>query len=117
YPMRQEAYDRYLNTGGVAAPGSVASHAFASNVLITAKNVHVADRLSNLYAHLLENHYIDSIVGFDRDILNIFSREVLRKIKDRDPTWQEMVPAPVVEAIKKRSLFGYAARRRDHLLP
>src|SRR3954469_20749339 len=63
YPMRQEAYDRYLNTGGIPTPGTQASHAFASNVLITAKNVHVADHLSNLYAHLLENHYIDTIVG------------------------------------------------------
>src|SRR3954462_6722508 len=59
YPMRQEAYDRYL-TGGQTppAPGSSVGHAFAANVLITAKNVHVTDNLRNLYAHLLENHYI-----------------------------------------------------------
>src|ERR1019366_7510600 len=43
YPMRQEAYDRLLTSGEPAAPGSVSSHAFASNVLITAKNVHVVD--------------------------------------------------------------------------
>ncbi|HVS50907.1 MAG TPA: TonB-dependent receptor [Opitutaceae bacterium] len=108
YPMRQEAYDRYLNSG-VAGHGSVASHAFASNVLITAKNVHVADHLSNLYAHLLENHYIDCIVGFDREILGIFSRDVLGRIRDGDPTWETMVPASVATAIKKRSLFGYTA--------
>ncbi len=108
YPMRQEAFDVYEKNGGVASPGSMLSHAFASNVLITAKNVHVADHLSNLYAHLLENHYIDCIVGFDRDILGIFSRDVLRRIKDNDPTWEQMVPAPVTLAIKRRRLFGYA---------
>ena len=110
YPMRQEAYDKYLITGQtVPIHGSVANHAFASSVLITAKNVHVTDNLRNLYDHLLENHYIDCIVGFDRDILHIFSRDVLRRIKENDPTWEQMVPGAVVAAIKKRGLFGYTA--------
>lgn len=110
YPMRQEAYDRYLSAGqAVVAPGSSVGHAFAANVLITAKNVHVMDNLRNLYAHLLENHYIDSIVGFDSSILGIFSRDVLRRIKEGDPAWENMVPAPVAAAIKKRGLFGYVA--------
>jgi hypothetical protein len=108
YPMRQEAFDRYINTGDAGGSGSIATHAFASNVLITAKNVHVTDHLSNLYAHLLENHYIDCIVGFDRDILGIFSRDVLRRIREGDPSWEPMVPGPVATAIKKRKLFGYA---------
>lgn len=112
YPMRQEAYDRYLSMGQAPlAPGSSVRHAFAANVLITAKNVHVQSNLTNLYAHLLENHYIDSIVGFDSEILGIFSRDVLRRIKEADPSWEKMVPAPVATAIKKRGLFGYAAPR------
>jgi hypothetical protein len=110
YPMRQEAYDRYLNNGGVAPPGAAASHAFAANVLITAKNVHIADHLNNLYAHLLENHYIECVTGFDREILGIFSRDVLRRIKERDPQWEEMVPEKVAAAIKQRGLFGFDAQ-------
>jgi hypothetical protein len=107
YPMRQEAYDRCLSTGGVAAPGSHVGHAFAANVLITAKNVHVTAHLRNLYDHLLENHYIDCIAGFDPEVLGIFSRDVLGRIRDKDPTWEAMVPPPVAAAIKKRRLFGY----------
>src|SRR5262249_39301736 len=49
YPMRQEAYDKYLTTGQTAPHGSVANHAFASSVLINAKNVHITDNLANLY--------------------------------------------------------------------
>lgn len=112
YPMRGEAYERYLATGQpAAAPGAPAAspHAFASNVLINAKNVQVADHLRNLYDHLLENHYLDSIVGFNPDILNIFSRDVLRRIKEGDAAWETMVPAPVAAAIKKRGLFGFGA--------
>jgi hypothetical protein len=110
YPMRQEAYDRYLATGQTGATsGASSAHAFAANVLISAKNVHVADHLRNLYDHLLENHYIDSIVGFDAEILNIFSRDVLRRIKENDASWEKMVPPPVALAIKKRGLFGYVS--------
>src|SRR5688572_24929407 len=107
YPMRQEAYDQYLASGGVAAPGSHVGHAFAANVLITAKNVHVADHLRNLYDHLLENHYLDCITGFDLNALGIFSRDVLSQIREQNPTWETMVPSSVAAAIKKRRLFGY----------
>jgi hypothetical protein len=106
YPMRQEAYDTYIAQD--ASSHTTTAHAFASNVLINAKNVKIVDNLSNLYSHLLENHYIDSIVGFDSDILSIFSRDVLRRIKEKDPKWETMVPTPVVEAIKRRGLFGYS---------
>ena len=109
YPMRQEAYDRYLAIGGEVAPGSHVGHAFASNVLITAKNVHIVDHLRNLYDHLLENHYIDCIVGFDREVLSIFSRDVLQRLRENDPTWESMVPPAVAAAIKRRRLFGYSA--------
>jgi hypothetical protein len=66
-----------------------------------------ADHLSSLYAHLLENHYIESIVGFDTNILNIFSRDVLKKLKDNDLLWEKMVPVSVADAIKRRGLFGH----------
>jgi hypothetical protein len=108
YPMRQEAYDRYINTTVAGAPsGPSMSHAFAANVLITAKNVQVANHLRNLYAHLLENHYIDTIVGYDPAVLGIISRDVLGRIKSGDAAWEQMVPAPVAAAIKRRRLFGY----------
>jgi hypothetical protein len=104
--MRQEAYEMYIAQESIAPKPK--AQALTTNVLINAKNVKIVDHLSNLYAHLLENHYIDCIVGFDPDILNIFSRDVLRRIKEKDPTWEKMVPSPVVEAIKRRGLFGYA---------
>jgi hypothetical protein len=109
YPMRQETYDRYIaKVQAPAAQGASASHSFAANVLINVRNMNVSDHLRNLYDHLLENHYIDSLVGFDPACLKIFSRDVLRRIKDRDTSWETMVPQPVVVAIKQRGLFGYA---------
>ena len=109
YPMRQEGLELYNGSGQtLGSPvGRPAHHAFTSAVLINAKNVQIVGHLRNLYAHLLEAHYIDCIVGFDTTILHIFSRDVLRRIKEGDPTWERMVPDVVVEAIKKRGLFGY----------
>ncbi|MES1167279.1 MAG: TonB-dependent receptor, partial [Pseudomonadota bacterium] len=104
---RPEAYDRYLTTGQTVDAPSNGVRSSSVNVLINAKNVHVVEHLRNLYNHLLENHYIDCIVGFDPTILHIFSRDALRRIKEGDPTWESMVPESVATAIKKRGLFGY----------
>jgi len=111
YPMSGEAYARYIvESRHTGAPAQSA----APNVLITAKNVRIADRLTSLYAHLLENHCIDSIVGFDRNILGIFSRDALKKIREHDLLWEDMVPEPIAIAIKRRGLFGHVnIARRD----
>jgi hypothetical protein len=111
YPMSGEAYDRYIvesrDTGMTAQSA-------APNVLITANNVRVDDRLTSLYAHLLERYYIYSIVGFDRKILGIFSRDALKKIRDQDVLWENMVPAPIAIAIKRRGLFGHLTSSRGN---
>ncbi|MHB8723366.1 MAG: TonB-dependent receptor [Steroidobacteraceae bacterium] len=105
YPMKREAYERYI----VDSSGNGKStHTFISNALISAKNVRVDEHLANLYAYLLENHCIDSLVGVDPDILTIFSRDVLKRISSNDPLWESMVPVQVAQAIKRRGLFGYA---------
>lgn len=123
YPMRQAAYDAYQREGTVS-PGSIpaagspgpvpgerpaapgAGPTFAANAVITARSLQVADHLRNLYAHLLENHYIDCITGYNEDHLSIFSRDVLQRMKQGDPSWETMVPRKVVEIIKERHLFG-----------
>jgi hypothetical protein len=108
YPMKKDAYAKYAVDSGA---NGTSVHTFASNVLIRAKNVRIAEHLANLYAHLVENHYVDSILGFDPTILDILSRDVLNKIKEQDLLWEQMVPTPVVQAIKRRGLFGHPLNR------
>lgn len=109
YPMRRSAYDSYQSgESGISLPASAGvSHAFSQDVLVTARNLQVAPRLHNLYAHLMENHYIECITGFNSEILDIFSRDVLQRIQNNDASWEEMVPQPVAAAIKANGLFGY----------
>jgi hypothetical protein len=109
YPMREAAYERYvLESNGQGSSGAGTPSHSNPNVLINAKNVRMADHLSSLYAYLLENRCVECIVGFDADALNIFSRDVLKKIREHDPAWEKLVPVPVAEAIKRRGLFGHA---------
>lgn len=109
YPMKPDAFDRYMAIGQAGpANGGVANQDFVSRVLITAKNLQVAQHLSNLYAHLLENHGIDCIVGFEESCLSISSRDVLQYLRAGDSRWEAMVPRKVADFIKQRRLFGYA---------
>ena len=116
YPMRQDAYERYLASGHPANNAQLGANAFSSSVMITARNLQVADRLRNLYAHLLENHNLDCITGSNENYLNIFSRDVLVRIKTGDDSWEKLVPAQVAEIIKSRQLLGYKPRPAVALL-
>jgi hypothetical protein len=40
-------------------------------------------------------------------VLHIFSRDVLRRIKEEDASWESMVPPEIAEVIKQRRFFGY----------
>lgn len=109
YPMRRAAYDTFQNgeTKTILPAAVGASHAFSKDVLVTARNLQVAPRLHNLYAHLMENHYIECITGYDDECLDILSRDVLTQIRAGDENWEKMVPGPVAAAIKTHGLFGY----------
>ncbi len=78
-----------------------------SGARITAANLRVAPNLRHLYAHMLENQFLLDLSGYDESCLPIFSRDVLSKIRNADPSWEEMVPPQVAALIKTRGLFGY----------
>jgi len=78
-----------------------------SGELTTAENIEMPEELRNLYRHLMERGRVRSLTNFHRDFLHIFSRDVLRRIKDHDDTWEAMVPPEIAEVIKKRRFFGW----------
>jgi hypothetical protein len=75
--------------------------------LTTVERLKVAPHLRNLYEHLTENKYIQSIDFYNKDYLPIFSRDVLAKIRAGDSTWETLVPPQVAHVIKERKFFGY----------
>jgi hypothetical protein len=80
----------------------------ASGQLTTVQNFKLADsHLQHLYAYLVEQGRIKQLDNFDESILSIFSRDVLKRIKNEDCSWEAMVPAEVAAMIKKHRYFGY----------
>jgi hypothetical protein len=76
--------------------------------LTTAKTFKVKPHLRHLYAHLLENRFVEPIQECNRDYLSIFSSDVHRRLLAGDSSWESMVPPEVAQIIKDRRLFGYA---------
>jgi hypothetical protein len=75
--------------------------------LLTVGNVEIAAGPRNLFHHLVERGRIRQLDNFDGGVLHIYSRDVLRRIKDKDNSWEDMVPREVAELIKLRRFFGY----------
>ncbi|MEO7436688.1 MAG: TonB-dependent receptor, partial [Candidatus Binatia bacterium] len=80
-----------------------------TNALTTVQNLAVAPKLRKLYDYLVDSGSIEQLDGFHEEYLSIFSREILKKIKIGDSTWESMVPLGVAEVIKRQSFFDYRA--------
>jgi hypothetical protein len=77
-----------------------------SNELMTCENLAIAPELKHLYEYLKRRGGINQLDNFDEACLGVFSREVLKKIKGGDHSWENMVPSAVADVIKTKSYFG-----------
>ncbi|WOO39997.1 TonB-dependent receptor [Rubellicoccus peritrichatus] len=109
YPMKGEGYNSFI-TG---SNEKTSSDNFAREMVITADNLKVQSDLRHLYAYLLENHYIEPVVGANISHLEIFSRETLKQIAEGDPEWEKSVPREVVDVIKERNFWGYSEKNDE----
>ena len=67
----------------------------------------VHPRIRPFYDYLVYHGKLVNIENYDPDILHIFSRAVLNKIRCDADGWEECLPAYVDEIIKTKKLFGY----------
>jgi hypothetical protein len=79
----------------------------SSGQLSTVQNIKMPGDLHSLYCYLVERGRIKQLDNFDESVLHIFSRDVLRRIKDNDASWETMVPPEIAQVIKDRRFFGY----------
>lgn len=75
--------------------------------LATCNNLEIKPELQQLYGYLLGRGGINDLDNYSPACLSIFSRDVLRKIGECDPTWESMVPESVARVIKERKFFDY----------
>ena len=120
-----EKYYRHLNGGVLEAFGILfhrdlkiyvyPSRANPNAEIMTSATMPVHPRLRPLYDYLLFNKRLVDIENFDRNVLHIFSKQVLDMIKAGKPGWENMVPPYVDNMIKDNLLFGYTPTEQDLL--
>ncbi len=79
-----------------------------SGEMMTAENLAIKPELQSLYNYLRDRGDIKELDNYDPECLDIFSREVLGKIKGGDDSWETMVPAAVVDVIRTNCYFDCA---------
>ncbi|GMN05362.1 TonB-dependent receptor [Croceitalea sp. MTPC5] len=73
--------------------------------IMTSNNVKVHPRMKELYKFFKYNNKVMDIIDYDPDIMDIFSREVLKRITNGEEGWEEMLPEGIAEVIKEKKLF------------
>lgn len=74
--------------------------------LKTVNNMELKDEYLFLLLFLTENKYIEDITDYDKNVIHIWSRTVLRLIQDGETGWEKMVPKLVAKEVMKKCLFG-----------
>ena len=75
--------------------------------LLNSKNIPIHPRLRPLYDYLIKNRKIKDL-PFKEKVLQIFSRDILSMIKNKEENWSEGVPEGVDKIIKEKKLFGFS---------
>ena len=78
--------------------------------LITMENLEPPPHLRHLFAHLVENRFVEDIRQYNPDCLSVYSGDVLQQIQSGDAAWEKLVPPPIVEVIKAQCLFAWQKR-------
>jgi len=73
--------------------------------IMTSNNIKVHPRMKELYKFFKYNGKVMDIIDYDPEIMDIFSRDVLKKITSGEKGWEEMLPEGVADIIKKKKLF------------
>jgi len=68
--------------------------------------IKVDEHLRFLYRHLLQNNFIYGIETSDKELLTIFSREVLKKMNNGRGSWEDALPAGIADQIIENKFFG-----------
>ncbi|MCB0670245.1 MAG: TonB-dependent receptor [Saprospiraceae bacterium] len=78
-----------------------------NNVLYKVNNFNIKPAQEELYGYLVTCGLIRQLSQYDESLLNIFSRDVLKRIRDNDASWKQMVPPEICTTIIERRFFGY----------
>jgi len=79
--------------------------------IINSNNLRLHPRMKEFYKFFKYNGKVVDIFDYEEKYLNIFSRDILQKIKDGEEGWEEGLPTGIAEMIKEQHMFGYKDKR------
>lgn len=79
-----------------------------ADLCLTVRSFFPAPHLAHICAYYKENKQIVDISGCDEADEYLHSMDVLKLIENKDPRWEQLVPAKVRDLIKNNKLFGAA---------
>ena len=75
--------------------------------IITLQNFPISNSLRPLFEYLKSSGFMIDLKGYHKELLDIFSNDVIQQLKKGQEGWEEYVPALVAEFIKANCLFDY----------
>ncbi|HSM63275.1 MAG TPA: hypothetical protein VK833_04990, partial [Gillisia sp.] len=75
--------------------------------IINSETLKVHPRMKELYKFFKYNGKVVDLEGYDPDVLDVFSREILQMINEGKTGWENMLPDRTASMIKEQKLFGY----------
>ena len=76
------------------------------DTVIDSNNLKLEDNMKEFYKYFKVNDKIRDL-EFNKDYLSIFSKDVLKQIKNKTPGWEDKLPEGVSDLIIKKKMFGY----------
>ena len=77
------------------------------DVIHTTDNASISDDAKLLLDYLKKKGWVKDLDQANKDVLHIWSREVLEKIASGEKGWESMVPELVAKKVKEKKLFGF----------
>jgi len=74
--------------------------------LINSNNLKLHPRMKDFYKFFKYNGKVVDIFDFEPNYLDIFSRDILQKIKSNQPGWESQLPEGIADMIRKEKMFG-----------
>ena len=80
------------------------------NQIINSTNLKLHPRMKDFYKFFKYNGKVIDVFDYDERYLDIFSRKILKQIKDKDSNWEEHLPEGIAGLIKENEMFGYSKK-------
>jgi len=81
--------------------------------LVDLENIVLSEDHQGIFEHIKKSGQVKDLEGYNDELLHIYSRKVLKMIRNAEPGWEELVPESIVKTINEKCLFGHPCDTND----